>query len=219
MAARPPRIFGLRTSDLADLPPESTERLIRELQGTSTDTQTAIRQLVDDVDAAETRLDALEAAESGGGINTPEVVAKRTTNVGHNSFGNGAFTRVDFDVVQVDTDSIVTTGGTTWKAVIPTTGTYAVEFSVPLVMGSYSYDVCPSLYVNGVERDDSRWRFSGTASNINAGNIVFSGSRSFRLTAGDEVSLYVYQANSGAATLSMSSIAQGACTFSLRRVS
>lgn len=162
----------------------------------------------------------LEASGGGGssGINTPEVIADRITA---QTLANGFFTRIQFNTVAVDTDSIVTTGAS-WHATIATTGTYEVTALVTLNLGTgpgsgREYDVCVSVWVNGVEVRASRIdRKTGKTSSLNNGHMTFgAGGVPFQFSAGDEVSINVYHSSGGSVDIEHT---EGINRFALRRV-
>lgn len=129
----------------------------------------------------------------GSGVNTPELIYK--TSAGQ-IIQNVTVTVVDFGTLVVDTDSVVTTGGS-WKATLPP-GSYSVEATVSIgIPSGATFDVFLDLNVNGtlVARGP---RAPGTVPVAAGGTVGVSIATTIRLTTTSDVSLSVYQNSGGA---------------------
>jgi hypothetical protein len=210
MPARPPSRSQLRAQDLSGLPKADAETLVREIQTRAEESNVFARELLAELGS---RLADLESGTSGG-TNTPEAIYDSTSS---QTLTNGAFTRIQYNQQRTDTDTIVITGAS-WRAVIPTTGTYIIAASTTVrFQVSTAYDVALSVFINGAEvAGSSRLdRHSGATANLNNGDVEVSGCNAFRLTAGDEVDIRVYHSSGGDKS---TEVAEGGNRFSIRRV-
>lgn len=189
MAARPPIVSRLTAANLSR--EDRNEVLAKEFQRHTGDVNAFARELL-------ARLEELEGAEPSttSAVNTPELIYKTAAG---QSIPNATVTRVDFDTVVVDTDSVVTTGAG-WKATLPA-GTYDVDALVAVVVpAGTAYDAFVDVYVNdgsGAVLEFRGPRCPGTVPG--AGSVVgLTANGPLRLTSTSDVYVSVYQ-NTGSA--------------------
>lgn len=119
----------------------------------------------------------------------PIVSLKRNTV---QTISASTYTQIILNAIEVDTDNLFNSTNGTVVIASGADGTYSIT---GMVTTNVSKEVRALIYINGVSRAQSPLQISGTDT-IYAGEVT----RTFRLNAGDVVSLYVYQTNSTAAT-------------------
>ena len=145
----------------------------------------------------ERRLAEIEARERAGSI-----VAIYRSNTGQ-SVPNGVFTVVDYNVLEVDTHSAVTTGSS-WKFTAPVSGYYHVDAEILFAATNTWADGEAgnlSIIVNGntnTEKAFDRKDNYGSSASI---MMFLGGSTALYLRAGDYIDVRVIQYSGGALNL------------------
>jgi hypothetical protein len=152
-----------------------------------------VRRLV----AIERRLAEIEARERAGSI-----VAIYRSNTGQ-SIPNGALTVVDYNVLEIDTYSAVTTGSS-WRFTAPVSGYYHVDAEILFAATNTWADGEAgnlSVFVNGntnIEKALHRKDNYGSSASI---MMFLGGSTALYLSARDYIDVRVIQYSGGALSL------------------
>lgn len=137
--------------------------------------------------------------------------ARYTSNTAH-SIAHNAVRYIDFEDITYDSHSavsgtgsgITTTTNTGWKFTAPVAGTYSVNASICIVMGtSVTYNCYLIVYKNG-NTYSSGARLDGTTNTLAGGAIGASCYDEVELAAGDRIEIGIVQANGGSASKSLS---------------
>lgn len=158
---------------------------------------------------------SIERASGPSLIAPNELVSARYSSDTAHSIAHNAVRFIDFEDKGFDShgavsgtgSGITTTTNTGWKFTAPITGTYQVNASVCVVIGtSLTYNCYLLLYKNGTAISSGA-RLDGTTNTLAGGAIGASCYDYVQLNAGERLEVGIVQANGGSAAKSLSGTA------------